>query len=558
MSDLINPLVSEDSHEFINSHDQHIHHRNRYISNSDEWESTRKLTSSSNGSITPYSKFSYSSYHSNTSTHTHNTIDNLNIHITNSSTHTDIDTLPEDVFSDEWQTILDFDSTIDDKTLCKKIKNKSYHARALQLQSIIECLPKSIALEIISYELSSHSVETFVRRSIAYSVLKKVDIKAYISGWILTFIGIYLCICGLNLFGLFPFIPNNIAIYIMGNYTGIGSIIELTIVLLLCSIHFSCIIGVYHDGRKWNKKLNRVKHVLKFKDAENCGEVYIPVLRWLGFPFIEAFNVDIKWFMLIGFKYWIMTVIFIILCLPFWIYEEHWVWLIISIPACILCCIGAWLQMVTFQNINDLWSACKNLIKIVVMCIIVFAIFFGIIWLMQTSPPPKANNRRNGNTIKRLINGDFDILNIALAGIFIIVLICMELRIIHSWKSVNVRYHYFGWQLLASILIVMIFGVLGLNIFLYIGALLVLYNAAVIWNDLMHKKIMQTTYGLNKTQYVNKYRPIYNTDKDSEWLTYIFRMCLKDNCISKCRGRWVINCYAGLITGKITSPTYLL
>jgi len=107
-------------------------------------------------------------------------------------------------------------------------------------------------------------------------------------------------------------------------------------------------------------------------------------------------------------------------------------------------------------------------------------------------------------------------------------------------------------------LIVMIFGVLGLKVLVLLAVALVFYNAAIIWNDLMHKKIMQTTYGLNKAQYVDKYRPIYNTDKDSEWLTYIFTVCCSKRIINSCRGRWVINCYAGLVTGNITTPTYLL
>lgn len=154
------------------------------------------------------------------------------------------------------------------------------------------------------------------------------------------------------------------------------------------------------------------------------------------------------------------------------------------------------------------------------------------------------------------LNGNYSILNLLLSGLFLVVLLCVELRIIQCWKSVNVRYHYFGWQLLASVLIVMIFGVLKLSLLALVAALIVLYNAAIIWNDQMHKKIMQSTYGLSKVQYVEKYRPIYNTDSDSEWLTTVFTICCsKKHCISKCRGRWVINCYAGLVTGRITTPT---
>ena len=295
-----------------------------------------------------------------------------------------------------------------------------------------------------------------------------------------------------------------------------------------------------------------MKRVLNFPDADNCGEVYVSVLTWLHFPFIEAFNLNFKWFFLLGFKYWIMISMFVVLCLPFWVFQKQnndYLCLILSIPACFLCCIGAWLQLVTFENKNNLRVVIKDLIKIFIMCFIVFSIIYVIIYF-----------NKNHNDIHKNFDGeDLNILNILLASIFIVVLICIELRIIHSWHDVNVRYHYFGWQLLASIIIVMIMFVLELNMFAFASIFFVLYNAAIIWNDLMHKKIMQTTYGLNKAQYVDKYRPIYNTDKDSEWLTKIFTICCsKEQCINKCRGRWVINCYAGLVTGRITTPTYLL
>ena len=151
----------------------------------------------------------------------------------------------------------------------------------------------------------------------------------------------------------------------------------------------------------------------------------------------------------------------------------------------------------------------------------------------------------------------FDALNIILAVLFVTVLVGVEVKIIKSWKTVNVRYRYFENQLIASILVVMIFGVLGLCSFMLLSVVLVLCNAAMIWNDSMHKKIMQITYGVDKVQYVSKYRPVYNTDEDSEWLTTGFTLCCsKEGCIDRCRGRWVINCYAGLVTGKITNPTY--
>merc|ERR1712228_231825 len=367
---------------------------------------------------------------------------------------------------------------------------------------------------------------------------------------------------GLNLFDLFVFIPSEQSVYFIGNYSEIGWRIELSIVLALCTVHFSQCLYSYKIGRKWSKKLERVKKTLHFADAENCGEAYIPVLHWLGFPFVEAFNLDLKWFILIGFKYWIMICIFIVLCLPFWVFEANFVWLIVSIPSCLLCWIGAWLQLVTFQKRSDCYSALKDLVKILIMCIIVFSILYGIIWLINTRKNDiESTEDGTKNMLQRfnIFHGNFDILNLVLASMFVVILICVELRIIHSWKSVNVRYHYFGWQLLASILITMIFGVLNLNLMQFISVSFVLYNAAIIWNDLMHKKIMSNQYGLTKAQYVDKYRPVYNTDPDSEWLTCVFTVCCsKKKTISKCRGRWVINCYAGLVTGRITTPTYLL
>jgi len=297
-------------------------------------------------------------------------------------------------------------------------------------------------------------------------------------------------------------------------------------------------------------KLNRVKKTLHFADADNCGEAYIPVLHWLGFPFVETFNVDLKWFILIGFKYWIMICIFTVLCLPFWLFETKFVWLIVSIPSCILCWIGAWLQLVTFQNRRDCYSAFKDLVKIFAMSVIVFSILYAIVWLFNNTNPFADFD---------VFAVNFDYLNLALAGMFLIILICVELRIIYSWEAVNVRYHYFGWQLLASILICMIFAVLNLNLMQLVSVGFVLYNAAVIWNDQMHKSIMQQFHSMTKQEYVQKYRPVYNTDEDSEWLTKPYTLCCsKKKTISKCRGRWVINCYAGLVTGQITTPTYLL
>ena len=459
------------------------------------------------------------------------------------------------------EQLLDFELDIDDTSLEKRITNLSYSSRSLQLQQIVECLPKSIADEIISYELSRNSVMIFIRRSMVHNVLNKINLNACIMQWTLTFIGFYLFLSGLNLFGLFVFIPSEKFVYFIGNYTEMGWRIELSIVIALCTVHFSQCLYSYISGRKWQKKLNRVKKTLHFADAENCGEAYIPVLNWLGFPFVEAFNLDLKWFFLMGFKYWIMICIFTVLCLPFYVFETNFFYVIVSIPACILCCLGAWLQLVTFQNRNSICLACKDLLKILVMCVIVFSILYGIIWLMNTRKgSAESGDHDTEDVLERfnIFHGNFDILNLVLASMFVVILICVQLRIIFSWESVNVRYHYFGWQLLSSILIVMIFGVLDLNLMQLVSASFVLYNAAIIWNDLMHKKIMKTTYGLSKAQYVDKYRPIYNTDKDSEWLTAPYQLCCFKKTISKCRGRWVINCYAGLVTGRITTPTYLL
>jgi len=476
------------------------------------------------------------------------------------------DTLPDDIITADWKNtmeeLLDFDESIDDKALIRKLQHQSYSARSLQLQQIVEFLPQSIADEIISYELSSKSIEIFIRRSISNNVVNKVDVKASLSGWTLTLIGMYLFFCGLNLFKFidFSFIPSEKLIYVIGNYTPKGWRIELSIVLALCCTHFINIIGVYNTGRRWSKKLKRIKNVLEFVDPIETT-AYIPALRWMGFPFVEAFNLNLKWFILLGFKYWIMVCVFIVLCLPLWLIQHEAIKLIVSIPSCLLCCIGAWLLYIVQQNTNSLYSALKDLLKIFMMTLVVFGMLYAIVWLTSGDHDSHLEQSTYSHSLDTKmarygLNGNFSILNLLLSGLFLVVLICVELRIIHSWKSVNVRYHYFGWQLLASVLIVMIFGVLKLSLFALMAAMFVLYNAAIIWNDQMHKKIMQSTYGLTKVQYVEKYRPIYNTDSDSEWLTTVFTICCsKKHCISKCRGRWVINCYAGLVTGTITTPT---
>eukprot|EP01083_Nonionella_stella_P096131 270127_1 len=548
--DLNNPLVSRKSNApRIRSNITTIYGRTRTLSDSDELEAYNQLSSPSGHLSYHHYKHSPSAFSdSQSSWLSVADMDDTCVGIHVNSTETDDDVLPHDIFDDTWQckmaTLLNFDEDFDDETLAHKLKNLSYSARALQLQ--LE-LPQSMAHEIISYELCGDSVEVFVRRSMTHNILNKLNVSAFISGWVLTLTGIYLILSGLNLFGLFELVPSTKSIYFIGNYTEIGWKIELSIILSLCTIHFLCTIVVYLSGRKWSRKIKRIKGALGFADAENCGEAYIAALHWLGFPFIETFNLNLFWFALLGFKYWLMMLVFIVLCLPFWVFEAKFVWLIISIPLCILCWIGAWLQLVTFQNGGmTAHSAAKELLKVAIMCLIVFGMLYGIIHLMTTRTDHASD-------------GDFGILNIALAAMFVVILICVELSIIRSWKSVNVRYNYFGWQLIASCIIMMIFGVLGLDLWLLMSITFVLYNAAIIWNDLMHKKIMQTTYGLNKRQYVNKYRPIYNTDRDSEWLTSVFTICCsKRNCISKCRGRWVINCYAGLVTGRITTPTYFL
>ena len=191
------------------------------------------------------------------------------------------DTLPDDIIDADWRNtmeeLLDFDEDIDDKALIRKLQHQSYSARSLQLQQIVEFLPQSIADEIISYELSSKSIEIFIRRSISNNVVNKVDVMASLSGWTLTLIGAYLFFCGLNLFELidFNFIPSEKLIYVIGNYTPSGWRIELSVVLALCAIHFIKVIGVYQTGRKWSKKLKRIKNVLDFGDHIETT-AYIP------------------------------------------------------------------------------------------------------------------------------------------------------------------------------------------------------------------------------------------------------------------------------------------
>jgi len=472
------------------------------------------------------------------------------------------DPLPDDIIGPNWRNtmeeLLDFDAHIDDKALIRKLQHQSYAARSLQLQQIVEFLPQSIAEEIISYELSKKSIEIFIRRSISNNVVNKVDVKASLSGWTLTLMGIYLFFCGLNLFQLIDCIPSEKVIYVIGNYTPSGWRIELSVVLGLCTIHFMNCIGHYNTGRRWSRKLKRIKNVLDFGDPIETT-AYIPVMRWMGFPFIEAFNLNLRWFVLLGFKYWIMVSVFIVLCLPLWLIQHEAMKLIVSIPSCILCCIGAWLLYIVQQNTNSLHSALVDLVKIFVMTLVVFAMLYGIVLVYHDHHFDESKHHHTSLLEDKLarygLNGNFSILNLCLSGLFLVVLLSVELWIINSWKSVNVRYNYFGWQLLASVLIVMIFGVLKLSLFALVAALFVLYNAAIIWNDQMHKKIMQSTYGLSKVEYVEKYRPIYNTDTDSEWLTTPYTICCKKDCIKKCRGRWVINCYAGLVTGRITTPT---
>lgn len=85
--------------------------------------------------------------------------------------------------------------------------------------------------------------------------------------------------------------------------------------------------------------------------------------------------------MLLGFKYWIMVCVFIVLCLPLWLIQHEAMKLIVSIPSCILSCIGGWLLYIVQQNTNSLYSALKDLVKIFLMTLVVFAMLYGIVWV---------------------------------------------------------------------------------------------------------------------------------------------------------------------------------
>ena len=268
-NDLTNPLVpkhkiihDDNNNSYNNTDDDNVTNGciNGYVPNSDEIESCRKITASSSD----LSSYSYVSYSKQDKTATATLIDMNSNSKNSSSTSNKSDTndidyheiLPKDIFNKEWQIkmeeLLDFDMEIDDKTLEQRLKNQSYSLRSMQLQQIVEFLPSMIANEIISYELSKDSVEIFIRRSLMNNVRKnKFSIFAFISGWILTFIGLYLFLCGLSLFNIIS-ITDFIQLdgeYFMGNYSEIGWRVELCIVLTLCTLHFICIIDKYNAGK---------------------------------------------------------------------------------------------------------------------------------------------------------------------------------------------------------------------------------------------------------------------------------------------------------------------
>ena len=289
-----------------------------------------------------------------------------------------------------------------------------------------------------------------------------------------------------------------------------------------------------------------------------------------------------------------MIVLFGILSLPNEYIMDN-TWSLFTPAIAILCWLGGWLHLLAFHDRNSR-QACYDLIKIAFMVIIVFGIIAGIGYIALSNSLDSYSNHSKHSKKHNIFNNNITLTHISLhfvsghafdfvlGGIFVICLICIELRIIFLWKNIKVRYHYFGIQLIACINLVMIFSIFNEELALLASLLLVLYNTAILWNDMMHKRLMSH---LTMSQYVSKYRPILtpinlccecfspkprlinknnqnniNIDNNYNNVCFITKCCVNYFCCcfrsnrKGCRGGWVFQIYAGLILGRISNTDY--
>ena len=236
-----------------------------------------------------------------------------------------------------------------------------------------------------------------------------------------------------------------------------------------------------------------------------------------------------------------MIVLFTLLSLKNdWLYDYKWQVFTPSIA--ILCWLGGWLHLLAFHDRNSR-EACYDLIKIAFMVGIVFGIIVGVAYFISKSLGGGNGSSGNHNRRTRLdsydsnsdddddtdtyttdlidnninifvetrLGGLFpvtistDAFSIVLGSLFVVVLVCIEWRAMYLWKSIKIRYHWFGIQLIACIDLVMVFCIYDIVLVLLLSLVLVLYNTAILWNDMMHKRLMAH---LTMQQYTEKYRPV--------------------------------------------------
>ncbi|ETO20834.1 hypothetical protein RFI_16375 [Reticulomyxa filosa] len=260
-----------------------------------------------------------------------------------------------------------------------------------------------------------------------------------------------------------------------------------------------------------------------------------------------------------------MLTFFVFLILPEELTRDHG-WEIYILPTGLVCWLGAWIASLAF-NENDAHNTvtkcqqckkcCVEFVRLSLMVIFLFGLiaaigyglgfqnnstqFFNKIFILDIH----GNNGNNGNGNNNEKYGKeikYSIYNIVLSVFFGVMLMCIECFVIKKYRSnsINIRYYFFNVQLCICFLLVLVFFCSYIWIGLMVSLLLCLWHVAIVWNDLLHKKMIN----LSKIEYVNKYRPSVAATRRFQQFG-IFKSC-----------HWIVKCYIGLLFGHISMPQY--
>ncbi|ETO16561.1 hypothetical protein RFI_20777, partial [Reticulomyxa filosa] len=248
-------------------------------------------------------------------------------------------------------------------------------------------------------------------------------------------------------------------------------------------------------------------------------------------------------------KYLVMIIMFVLLILPD-DYIRRYPWQICTPPIGVVCWLGAWLTVVTFDEKNArnqhlqlsqrerCKKCCTDFLVVSLMVLFIFGLIIGIAYALefQTNPTKYLDfilgggggrqergnaSMENSNNGSNNGSGDggssgsgsgdnsnsntYSFYSITLSVFFGIMLIYVEFMVVKKYQShnTNIRYYFFNVQLCTCFLLAMIFMCSYVFPALIASLILCLWHTAIIWNDLLHKKMLN----ISKSEYVKKYRP---------------------------------------------------